>query len=67
MLQHTDEKKPTGSTNYPAGHTDGVIVSDASSAVEFEKPLLALGKDSLKVYAADRQRRGKTRQVEPVG
>ena len=32
MLQHTDEKKPTGSTNYPAGHTDGAIVPAASSA-----------------------------------
>ena len=40
MLQHTDEKKPTGSTNYPAGHTDGAIVPAASSASKPPSTLL---------------------------
>ena len=42
MLQHTDEKKPTGSTNYPAGHTDGAIVPAASSASKPPGTLLPL-------------------------
>lgn len=31
---HTDKKKPAGSANYPAGHTDGAIVAGAASRIK---------------------------------
>ena len=38
---HTDKKKPTGSANYPAGHTDGAILSGAIRRIKIA--LLILG------------------------
>lgn len=38
---HTVMKKPAGSANYPAGHTDGAIVSGA--AIRIKSALLYVG------------------------